>query len=206
MKWFKKMFERIYTPKTLMEAARRARLPHEKMQVSKRQTRYTYTDGPMMFLGQQIVKSMEDAGFPAKIHCCYRSPEQQMDVYGRGNSRAKAWESPHQYMEAVDIVHPSLFWNVSADYWEQLAISTRIVAEKFGVDLTGGFDWGWDLAHIEIRDWRCLKDEPDWLDFKREEWRSVQEGIPVPEVPRDALQRRFQEVLPSVWAQYLRRK
>lgn len=206
MKWLKKMFERIYTPKTLIQAARASRLPRERMQVNKRQTRYTYLEGPMKFLGQQIVKSMEDAGYPALIHCCYRSPEAQMEAYGRGVSRAKAWQSPHQFMEAVDIVHPTLFWNVSADYWEQLAVCTRIVAEKFNVDLTGGFDWGWDLAHIEIRDWRSLKDDPDWLEFKREELRSVQEGTPAPQVPLEALQRRFQEVLPSVWSQYQSRK
>ena len=42
--------------------------PRQRGQVAKRQTRYDYRSGPMKFLGQQIVKAMEDAGFPAFIH------------------------------------------------------------------------------------------------------------------------------------------
>ena len=189
MKWFKKMFERIYTPKTLMKAAREKAFPREKMQVEKRQTRYTYTDGPMYFLGQQIVKVMEDAGYPAMIHCCYRSPQLQQKWFDKGTSKARPWESPHQYWEAVDIVHPSLFWNVSSDYWEQLAVAVRIVAEKYGVELEHGHHWKWvDSAHIELKDWRKVK-------------RLVGDVHPTPQ----QLAERFQQVLPRVWAQRLSR-
>lgn len=192
MKWLKKMFERIYTPKTLMKAARRARFPHEKMQVSKRQTRYTYTDGPMYFLGQQIVKVMEDAGYPATIFECYRSPERQTELQGNDEWRtdAGAFNSAHQYFEAVDIVHPSLFWKASSDYWEQLAIAVRIVADKFDVDLNHGHHWPKvDSAHIQLRDWRQFK-------------AVVGISKPTPQQLAD----RFAQVLPRDWAQYLRRK
>lgn len=191
MKWLKKMLEKVFTPQTLMAAARRARFRHEKMQTPKRQTRYTYVEGPMQFLGQQIVKSMEDAGYPAKVQECYRSPERQQRLLslGEGVTKAGSFGSAHQYYEAVDIVHPSLFWNASSDYWEQLAVCVRIVADKYGVDLNHGHHWRMvDSAHIQLRDWR---------EFKA----VVGKAKPSPE----QLALRFQSVLPAVWAQYVSR-
>lgn len=191
MKWFKKMLEKVFTPQTLMAAARRSRFRHEKMQTPKRQTRYTYVDGPMMFLGQQVVKRMEDAGYPAKIFECYRTPARQEELQSKEDWRtdAGAYDSAHQYFEAVDIVHPSLFWNASSDYWEQLAVCVRIVAEKYGVDLSHGHHWPKvDSAHIQLRNWR---------EFKA----VVGKAKPSPE----QLALRFQSVLPAVWAQYVSR-
>lgn len=163
--------------------------PRQRGQVSKRQTRYDYRAGPMKFLGQQIVKAMEDAGFPAFIHCHYRGPAQQDEAYALGTSQAKAGQSPHQYMEAVDIVHPSKYWQVSSDYWDALAACVRVVEERYDINLVdGGTDWGWDNAHIQTHDWKNFRKEC--------------EGKFPPS--QSLLDRRFDEVLPKVWSRYIR--
>ena len=194
-----------------------ALFPRERMQVPKRQTAYTYVDGPMYYLGQQIVKAMQDAGYPAKIHSCYRSPEIQRGLYAQGRTapgrkvtRAKPWESPHQYYEAVDIIHPSLAWDVSGDYWEALASCVRIVGDKFSVELQHGHDWDGDgvpvhlddderlrdSAHIQLKDWKTVRD--------RHRRQVLDEGANRP--PNEAeLWVRFCEVLPSVAADLGRR-
>lgn len=163
------------TPQELVAAAVAKQFPHQKMQVPKRQTAFTYSDGPMYYLGQQIVKAMEDAGYPAKILYCYRTPEHQAQLYAKGRTApgsrvtsAPPWSSPHQYFEAVDIIHPSLAWGVTEEYWSALAACVSIVAEKFDVRLRHGHDWDGDgipvhldpderfrdSAHIELADWR----------------------------------------------------
>lgn len=167
-KWWKKLRQKLKrwnSPKELMKAARQAQHPREKMQEPKRQTRFNYTQGPMYYLGQQIVKAMQDAGYPAKILFCYRSPEDQHKLYQKGRSHkgplvtnANAWQSAHQYSEAVDIIHPSKGWEVSEEYWETLASVVRIVEEKYNVDLTHGHYWKFrDSAHIELTDWKTIK-------------------------------------------------
>lgn len=197
--------EKRFTPQTLMRAARAWLYPREKMQSPNLQNRFTYNAGPMMFLGQQIVSAMQRGGYPAKIVWCYRSPEKQRELYAQGRTatgsivtHAKAWESAHQYSEAVDIVHPWKGWDVPPDYWEALASAVRIVADKYGVDLEHGHNWKFaDSAHIELSDWR---------DF-RNQHRTVMltEGHNRPPSEMQ-LWERFMDVLPDVSTDYLRRK
>lgn len=187
MKWL------AMTIKSLFTSARERRYPQEKMQESKRQSRFTYTDGPMFFLGQQIVKAMQDAGYPAKISECYRSPERQAKLKAKGTSKAGPWKSPHQFLEAVDIIHPSKGWNVSQEYWDTLNACTLIVEEKYGVDIVSGYDWGWDMAHIELRDWRSVRDR----------LRTETLGAMRPPNPAE-LWERFEQVLPKVAKQHKR--
>lgn len=170
-------------------------LPIEQIQAPKNQTRFTYDMGPMYFLGQQIVKNMQQQGYPSYIHTCFRPPEIQEEKHKQGLSKAPAWASPHQYYEAVDIVHLTKHWHASNQYWHALNNAVEIIAEKYGVELEHGYDWGWDSAHIELADWRKVRDrhrELDWL-----------EGGMRPPHERDRVER-FKEVLPSVWAQYQR--
>lgn len=185
MKWIRNLVT------SLRQAALRRKYDRERMQESKRQSRFTYRDGPMIFLAQQIVKAMQDAGYPATIFNSYRSPEQQNREYLEGDSKAKAWQSPHQFLEAVDIVHPGKFWNVSEDYWETLHACGKIVEERFGVDLVFGYDWGWDKAHIELADWKSVA-------------RDISEktnGVMRPPTPKELWQR-FEAVLPRVAKQH----
>lgn len=179
----------------LIARIRRAAQPREQGQVQKRQTRFNHNDGPMMYLGEQIVKAMQDAGRPAKILWCYRSPEQQDRLYSKGRreegaivTNASAFRSPHQYMEAVDIIHPTLGWGVTEDYWDTLAVCVRTVAEKYGIELDHGHHWRFrDSAHVQLWDWRGVIEryDPDHEDMQ---WK------PSP----GQLWQRFQEVLPKV--------
>lgn len=190
--------KRFRSPRELFRAALAAVFPTEKMQVPKRQTAFCYVDGPMHYLGQQIVKRMQDAGHPAVIIECYRPPERQRELKAQGRSKAGPWESPHQYFEAVDIVHPSLGWGVSDAYWEALAACVRIVSEAYGVELVHGHYWRFrDSAHIEIRDWRLVRDR----HRKR-----VLDGGEARRPSAAELCERFAEVLPAVSADQQRRK
>lgn len=201
--WSKRWIARGYQPTTIKDLMTASRSQHtaERYQVEKRQSRFTYTDGPMKFLGQQIVKRMEDSGFPAMIHTCYRSPQEQARLYAKGRSasgrivtKAKPWSSAHQLWEAVDIVHPELFWNASPEYWDTLAACVRAVSEQYGVKLNHGHNWRFvDSAHIEIQNWRIFKED------HRERCNGSLRPLSAVE-----LWDRFREVLPAVSRAYLR--
>lgn len=179
---------RALTGKTLdlRKQALEKEVPRERGQQARKQTRYSYSNGPMYYLGQQIVRAMQDAGYPAHIWQCLRSAEKQQEYYLEGTSRARPFQSPHQYYEAVDILHPALMWKVGDDYWEALSACVEIVEEKFGVELVHGWrDWGWDGAHIQLKDWKRFR---------------LKVGMQHPN--QRQLRERFEEVLPKVWARY----
>ena len=206
------------SPQELLRAAINSVFRHEKSQAPKRQTRYDYTQGPMYFLGQQIVKHMQDAGYPAKILYCHRSADKQRQLYAKGRTapgrivtNAEPWESAHQYFEAVDIIHPSKAWDVTEKYWETLATVVRIVAEKYGVQLVHGHHWRFrDSAHIEMPDWRrvakahSLVQVREFREYQRDKRERKEEGLPPPpkyvlRPPNDQeLWARFCEVLPDI--------
>lgn len=165
MSWLSDMLAKGWafwtSPQALLEAARSQHLV-ERYQPDKSLTRYTYTEGPMFFLGQQIVKAMQDAGYPATIYQCFRSPDEQYRLYSQGRTtdgpkvtNALPFQSAHQLYEAVDIIHPERGWNVSPEYWETLAACVAAISERFAVDLEHGHHWKFtDSAHIELADWR----------------------------------------------------
>lgn len=154
------------SPQALFRAAWGKVFRHDKMQVPKRQTRFDHTQGPMYYLGQHIVKAMQDSGYPAKILYCHRSAAEQRALYAKGRdapgrivTKARPWMSAHQYFEAVDIIHPGKAWDVPEEYWETLATVVRIVAEKYNVQLDHGHNWRFrDSAHIELVGWREVRD------------------------------------------------
>jgi len=108
----------------------------------------------MWFISHQIAKKMQEDGFPTVVLEIYRSAERQQRFFDEGTSKAGPWYSAHQYGEAADIVHAGLGWNAPKEYWQKLAQTTGFVAEKYGVEIVRGFDWGWDSAHIEFADWK----------------------------------------------------
>lgn len=160
---------------------------------NKRQTRFSYSQGPIFYVGQQIVRAMQESGYPAKIHCCYRSAQTQAGLVEKGVSKARPFQSPHQYFLAVDIIHPEKGWNVEQAYWDQLKACGEVVSEKFDIPLEFGYDWGWDMAHIEFLDFRVYREKMNQ--------RARNEGLPgcVPS-PLD-LASWFEELLPRVWKQ-----
>ncbi len=176
------------TPKTLCESLRLWSIPQEQAQDVTKKTYLNAADGPMIWLGEQIVKRMEKAGYPSRIFCGYRSPEQQDKEFAEGDSKARAYQSPHQFYEAVDIIHKTKAWNVSQDYWDTLAAIVRVVEREYAIDLVHGYDWGWDSAHIEIALWRQVP--------KRQIGKT---GSNYPPSPWEREQR-FKELLPAVYA------
>lgn len=162
----------------------------EKDQDRKRMTRFNYADGPMMYLGQQIVRRMQDAGRPAKIIYGFRDHDFQRDLYAKGRwkpgpkvTNAPPYSSAHNYYEAVDIIHPDKGWDVSMDFWNTLAACVRIVESEFAVKLRHGHDWDgdgipvpqdeterfWDAAHIEMFAWKnqkALVDKAAYLETR----------------------------------------
>ena len=74
----------------------------------------------------------------------YRSPERQNELFRKKKTRAKAWQSAHQYGLAIDFV-PVMdgkpFWPPpDAECWDRL----KAYAEECGLvcDLT------WDRSHV----------------------------------------------------------
>lgn len=167
--------------KELLAKLRVGLKPRTRMQDPKIPSRYDYTQGPMYYLGQQICVEMAKAGYPSKIVYGYRSAGLQNKLYAQGRTaegprvtNAKAWESPHNIYEAVDICHKFLGWKVEEEYWTTLAGVIQIIENRFGVKLRHGHDWDGDgipvhldpderfrdSAHIELADWRKLPRRP----------------------------------------------
>lgn len=165
-------------------AAAGLKTPAARAQVARRQTRFCYTSGPVFFLGQQVVAAMQRIGWDAKIFEFERSPAKQEAAFARGASKARAWQSPHQYGLAVDIIHRTRGWPPFKDrFWADLNATVRAVGTKYKCNLTHGYDWGWDAAHIELKEWK------DWASL----WGPVS---PTPAIYAQA----FQVVLPQVYA------
>lgn len=197
--------------KQMVEAIRqvgRAVAAHGERRQQKKRSRYTYTEGPMTFLAQQMVRTMQEMGWPAQIHAVYRSPDDQQKAFARGHSRAAPWESAHQYYMAADIIHAELAWTAPQQFWDDLRAVGQIVSDEYKVPLEFGYDWGWDLAHIEIVGWRDFrarvkdrwKDALDWADDM---------GQPPPGVTgiidKD-LQEAFFEMMPDIYRRWARSK
>ena len=166
--------------------------------VSKKQTRFTYTQGPMFYIGQQIVRQMQESGHPCKIFEHYRDASRQATLKAQGASNAGPLQSAHNIGLAVDIIHTTRGWPPFEDpFWEALRVAGDIVGEKYGIPLVFGYDWGWDAAHIELKHYRRYLNS----------WRPLLE--PLDDAQRlafvqDHYPSLFHAELPSVWKQYLK--
>ena len=155
----------------------------EQYQLERRNVRNNYVDGPIAFIGGQIVKVMQAKGWPCKIHCLYRSPAEQNAAFHRGVSKARAFQSPHQYSLAVDIIHSSLGWDVPDRFWADLSAAVVVVSQRYDIALEHGHFWKFrDSAHVELKDWR--------------KWRALW-GDKSPDA--DQLAKCFEQLLPGVW-------
>jgi len=76
----------------------------------KRITRMRYDVGPMGFLADQIMKELQRAGYPSREFNLYRSAKDQERMYARRVSKARAFESAHQFYGASDIIHEKWAW------------------------------------------------------------------------------------------------
>ena len=169
--------------------------------VHKKQTRFTYSDGPILYVGQQIVRQMQESGHDAKIFEHFRTPERQAELLKQGATKAGPWDSAHQIGLAVDIIDAKRGWPPFDDpFWEALSVAVKIVGAKLGIDLEHGYDWGWDAAHIELKHYRRYRDawKPHILSLDR-----VQDQMAYVHAQQDAL---FAAELPTVWKQHRKAK
>lgn len=159
----------------------------------KRITRMRYDVGPMGFLSDQIMKEMQRAGYPVSEFNLYRDWLEQQRMLDRGVSRAKPYQSAHQYYAAADIIHEKWAWfdksqkgvPDGAIFWDRLWDCVEVVGEKYKVEFSPRISW--DPAHVQLSNWR--------------EFQSVV-GRQQPSVT--ALQWYFQYTLPVVWKQHQR--
>lgn len=94
-----------------------------------------------------------------KVFECYRSPLRQDYLFGGGSTKARGWQSAHQYGLAVDFVpfrpHPASGavgqWSWAAD--NDYAYLTA-AARRFGLDTP----ISWDRCHVEHPLWERIRE------------------------------------------------
>lgn len=181
------------TPQQVMQAARQQRYPREKMQEPRLLSHSCYDNGPMYYLAGQIVKAMQQAGYPCVVF------EHLIPMPCHLNS---ADITPYHIGEAVSFGHPRLEYDVTPEYWETLDACITIVKQKYAVALEHARGVRTkDPAHVEIIGWQSFAAE---LDPEIERWHDNRHPTETYQVPRGRLWKRFKEVLPKVARQYER--
>ena len=159
----------------------------------KRITRMRFGSGPMGFLSDQIRKELQRAGYPPREFQLYRTPRQQADYMLRGHTKAKQFQSAHQYYAAADIIHEKWAWFAAdeapegAQFWHRLWDCVEVVGEKYNLEFSDRIIW--DPAHVQLSNWK---------DFK--------EVVGLVEPNQTQLGWYFQITLPAVWKQHERSK
>lgn len=157
----------------------------------KRLTLMRYDVGPMGFLSDQIRKELQHALYPATEYQLYRSPAQQAKALAKGNSKARAFQSAHQYYGASDIVHEKWYWFAAKDapdgtqFWDRLWDCVEVVSLKHDVEFSPRISW--DPAHVQLANWREMK-----------------RVVGLKEPNQTQLDWYFKVTLPKVWKQYTR--
>jgi peptidoglycan L-alanyl-D-glutamate endopeptidase CwlK len=75
-----------------------------------------------------------------------RTLEEQEELFESGKS--KTMNSRHLTGHAVDIVPYPVTWEYEA--FEPVVDAMRQAAQELGIQVTHGYDWGWDAAHHEL--------------------------------------------------------
>jgi hypothetical protein len=94
---------------------------------------------------------MASVGAPILFHEYIRSPERQQELFDAGQTRAKAWESPHQYGLSADYSFDPHGYNVPDSWWEY----ADWVARQLGLETGLYFN---DANHLQ---------DPGWTRWKR---------------------------------------
>jgi len=101
-------------------------------------------------LDRNLLATPGAAGF--KLFEGYRSPDRQVEVFNQKTSKAKAWQSAHQYGLAVDYVwwDPEKGWSWEPNHdWDGLADCAEAVGLSAPIK--------WDRPHIEHPSWNTLR-------------------------------------------------
>jgi hypothetical protein len=120
-----------------------------------------------------------------------RTPERQRQLKIEGRTKAKPYESAHQFGYAIDLIHKSRLWSLEQSEWEIIGAIGKEIARKKNIRITWGGDWGWDYAHWELTDWRDL-------DYKLAHNYMRYNNI---EIPNETAKRfeRYEQLMPIVY-------
>lgn len=85
-----------------------------------------------------------------------RTTETQQEYFKNGNSKLDGInkKSKHQLGKAIDVYY-TCWTNKDSDNdprWKELIDTFKLAAKQLGLNLTFGYDWGWDKPHIELKD------------------------------------------------------
>ncbi len=93
------------------------------------------------------------------ILCTARDEDNQNKAFLNGTSKARWGESPHNFelSRAVDVA----LWNNGIDYTNKNAFKRvvdcfKLHAKYRGIEIECGYDWGWDMPHIQLKKWEEL--------------------------------------------------
>lgn len=103
-----------------------------------------------------FIKAAHSHGIPCMATEIYRGQDRQNALRAAGKSRAKWGESAHNYGKAVDLVHGTKAWDMTAPQWNLFGIIGKEVARRQKLKMTWGGDWSfYDPAHWELSTWKA---------------------------------------------------
>lgn len=106
---------------------------------------------------RRFVVRCRKIGVPLFAHCFLRTAVEQNKLFAAGASKARAWESPHNFGLAVDIIHGTKAWDLTRKQWELVGHIGKEVAAQVGLKVVWGGDWKfYDPAHWELANWRDI--------------------------------------------------
>jgi hypothetical protein len=97
------------------------------------------------------------------IICTDRQKMEQEAAFFSGKSKAQWLESPHNYLPACALdagewnpnIKGGIDWE-DEESFKRMTDLFKIHAEARNIQIECGFDWGWDLPHIQLKHWRDL--------------------------------------------------
>lgn len=103
---------------------------------------------------KKFQKQLDDYGIPFRPFEFHRTAWRQNELFDQGRSKARAWESPHQWGMAVDMIHTFKAWDLSRAEWSVIGEIGKQVAERADIFIEWGGDWNfYDPAHWQLADW-----------------------------------------------------
>lgn len=113
----------------------------------------------------EALAECKSKGFLVTVTCTYRSPKEQQQEFLEGDSKAKAWQSYHQYRRALDIVvmrNGKPVWNPRTPQDWALWNEVGAIFEKHGFEWAKHWKGFPELAHFQItggKHWKQLAAE-----------------------------------------------
>lgn len=104
----------------------------------------------------RFIQEMRRNNAPFFVVWAYRTYREQRQFVRDGASKTPPPIAAHCQGCAVDIIHAVHGYNMSKEEWRFVRTVANRIADKMNIELVYGFDWGWDSAHFELKDWRKI--------------------------------------------------